>query len=167
MGTPSSPQQWDGHSLLPSTMGWALPPPPTMGWALPPPPTMGWALPLPLNNGMGTPPLYNGIGTPSSLTMGWALPPPLNSGMGTPSSPQQWDGAGLTTLSSLPSAMGCPTLIAPQFGDVKVTGTAPGSVATYSCREGYKVVSGVTTRTCGNDGNWGGDAITCKGVVCV
>lgn len=61
---------------------------------------------------------------------------------------------------------GCPALMAPQFGDIKVTGTAPGSVATYSCRTGYRVVSGDLARTCGNDGNWSGDQLSCKAITC-
>eukprot|EP00731_Ephydatia_muelleri_P030228 Em0021g751a len=73
----------------------------------------------------------------------------------------QWTGADPSCQMS-----GCPSLIAPQFGDVKVMGTTSGSVATYSCRDGFRVVSGDVTRTCGNDGNWSGDQLTCKAITC-
>ena len=56
---------------------------------------------------------------------------------------------------NLPSAT-CPNLEDPEHGTVSLSGTSPGSVATYTCNDGM-----VATRTCNSDGQWTGVAPTC------
>ena len=55
----------------------------------------------------------------------------------------------------------CGDLSNPVNGRVVLQLTTEGSVATYSCNKGYKL-SGSSTRTCGSDGAWTGDAPTCN-----
>ena len=61
----------------------------------------------------------------------------------------------------------CAELTDPANGNVDVTdGTNTGSVATYSCDDGY-TLSGSETRTCEEGGLWSGDAPVCEGKVVV
>ena len=57
----------------------------------------------------------------------------------------------------------CPTdgvISAPENGDVSVGEITLGSVATYTCNDGY-VFNGDSTRTCQADGTWSGDKPIC------
>ena len=54
----------------------------------------------------------------------------------------------------------CGDLLDPADGQVSVSGTTTGGVATYSCNQGYGL-TGLSTRTCGTDGVWNGTAPTC------
>ena len=47
------------------------------------------------------------------------------------------------------------------LGQVSVTSTTFGSVATYSCATGYDL-SGPDTRVCQDDGTWSGIELTCE-----
>ena len=49
----------------------------------------------------------------------------------------------------------------PTDGSVQYTGLTPGSVATYTCNDGYQAV-GEVTRTCETDGTWTGDPPVCE-----
>lgn len=49
----------------------------------------------------------------------------------------------------------------PEFGRVSVTGRLFGDRATYTCTHGYHVV-GLQSRTCQADGQWAGQAPSCK-----
>ena len=55
----------------------------------------------------------------------------------------------------------CGSLASPKFGQVVISGTTFGSTATYSCQKGYILV-GDSTRVCQVNGQWSGDAPTCK-----
>ncbi|CAI8033445.1 CUB and sushi domain-containing protein 1, partial [Geodia barretti] len=54
----------------------------------------------------------------------------------------------------------CPDLTDPANSMVMVAGTTPGDAATYTCNEGYKL-DGVSTRTCGPDGQWSPEEPKC------
>ena len=49
----------------------------------------------------------------------------------------------------------------PANGDVSYTTTTEGSVADYSCDEGYDL-NGVTQRICQSNNTWSGDVPTCE-----
>ena len=55
----------------------------------------------------------------------------------------------------------CGNLDRPRFGRVVMTGITFGSVATYSCQIGYRLV-GESTRTCQANRQWSGVAPVCK-----
>ena len=58
----------------------------------------------------------------------------------------------------------CPNLPNPGNGRVVPQahgGNVPGTVATYSCNAGYRLL-GNTIRTCGSSGVWSGVAPTCQ-----
>jgi len=55
----------------------------------------------------------------------------------------------------------CGDLDSPANGDVSYTTTTEGSVADYSCDEGYDLV-GVTQRICQSNNTWSGDVPTCE-----
>lgn len=55
----------------------------------------------------------------------------------------------------------CGGLLDPTNGQVSTSGTTEGSIATYSCNNGYHVV-GNTSRTCGSNRQWSGNAPTCE-----
>ena len=55
----------------------------------------------------------------------------------------------------------CPNLPNPSNGRVNQRGDRPGDRATYTCNRDYELV-GESTRTCQNNGDWSGDAPTCK-----
>ena len=58
----------------------------------------------------------------------------------------------------------CETLRDPANGDVDQNGNRPGSTATYTCDRGYVLV-GQVRRTCQNNGEWSGEAPTCKRII--
>ena len=55
----------------------------------------------------------------------------------------------------------CSDLDDPRYGNVKVSGTTPGSKADYECNSGFKLV-GVARRKCQDNGYWTGEAPVCK-----
>ena len=55
----------------------------------------------------------------------------------------------------------CPDLVNPTDGSVQYTTLTPGSVATYTCNDGYQAV-GEVTRTCETNGTWTGDSPVCE-----
>ena len=55
----------------------------------------------------------------------------------------------------------CPDLDDPKYGTVRVSGTTPGSRADYKCNAGFQLV-GVAWRKCQANGQWTGQAPTCK-----
>ena len=57
----------------------------------------------------------------------------------------------------------CGPVIKPANGEVKLTGTLEGSVATYSCHPTFKQTGGSTERTC-QGGAWTGEPLTCDPV---
>lgn len=57
--------------------------------------------------------------------------------------------------------MECVPLDAPEGGEVVVTGVTVGSTATYSCLKDRMLV-GVRSRTCQEDGQWSGEAPICR-----
>ena len=61
----------------------------------------------------------------------------------------------------------CPDINDPTNGDISFAGTlngrtTVGTVATYSCEEGYSLSSESTTRTCAGTGEWLGEDYTCE-----
>ena len=54
----------------------------------------------------------------------------------------------------------CGDLMEPANGEVDFTTTYGGSVATYSCNEGY-VLCGSENRTCQSSGSWSGSPPEC------
>ncbi len=57
----------------------------------------------------------------------------------------------------------CEQLADPANGRVGISGdNTPGSVATYSCNQGFRL-EGVTVRSCDSDGTYGGEAPVCRG----
>ena len=61
------------------------------------------------------------------------------------------------------TAIDCGILLAPRNGGVSFKSTQFGSVAFYSCNEGFRLV-GAETQTCQDNGEWSGTAPTCQGV---
>ena len=64
-----------------------------------------------------------------------------------------------------PTVVSCSQLAAPANGNIQVSATTYGGVATYSCRDGFQL-SGSRTRTCQADGNWSGAQPSCIGRCC-
>ena len=62
---------------------------------------------------------------------------------------------------AVPRAIQCSALSDPAFGSVVLTGRKVGSTATYSCNSGY-VLDGSSLRVCQQDGQWSGEAPTCR-----
>ena len=58
------------------------------------------------------------------------------------------------------TAATCPTLPVPVSGTIDFDDITIGSVASYSCDEGFELV-GSTTRTCQSDGTWSGNDPQC------
>ena len=56
----------------------------------------------------------------------------------------------------------CGILPHPCFGHVELSGTEEGSIATYTCSEGFEL-EGTQTRVCQSDGTWSGKEPTCEG----
>ena len=68
----------------------------------------------------------------------------------------------LATIEQKPcSPIMCPALEAPANGDVRVSGFNVGDTAVYTCDVNYQL-DGRSTRTCGSDGQWTGEAPTCE-----
>lgn len=59
------------------------------------------------------------------------------------------------------TAILCPKLDDIPYGDVKQTGSKPGSTARYSCDKGFKLV-GDERRKCLYNGYWSGKEPVCK-----
>ena len=59
---------------------------------------------------------------------------------------------------------GCGPLPPPDNGNVDASITTVGSVATYSCDNGF-LISGDPQRNCQMDGLWSGSAPTCLGIM--
>ncbi len=57
--------------------------------------------------------------------------------------------------------MDCGLLKDPTGGEVNLTGSRIGDMATYECYQGYDL-SGLQTRICQKDGTWSGEAPTCE-----
>ena len=55
----------------------------------------------------------------------------------------------------------CGQLQDPEYGEVTITGTTTGSVATYSCNKGFKLTGNVN-RICLVTGQWSRTAPTCQ-----
>ncbi len=63
-----------------------------------------------------------------------------------------------------PSASGCPNVLPPTNGNIRVTGDTSTLTVTYFCNEGYGLLSGDTVRTCSSTTNtYTGTAPTCQG----
>jgi len=60
-----------------------------------------------------------------------------------------------------PKRRNCPTLYAPQYGKIRVTGYGPDSVAYYTCDYGYEI-HGLQSRKCLHDGSWYGKIPVCR-----
>ena len=57
----------------------------------------------------------------------------------------------------------CPVLEDPDNGEVFVQCRVVGCFAAYSCNPGFGICEGdLVVRVCGDDGEWIGDAPTCK-----
>ena len=54
----------------------------------------------------------------------------------------------------------CTDLVPPANGTVEVTGSSLGSVANYSCMEGFELVPAIN-RICQENGNWSGTDPVC------
>ena len=59
------------------------------------------------------------------------------------------------------AAFNCGPLSDPEYGSVEITGTLPGSIATYACNKGFELI-GSDTRECQPSGEWSGEAPICK-----
>ena len=59
----------------------------------------------------------------------------------------------------------CPALDIPGNGKINITGQTFGSMAIYSCNEGYTII-GETTRVCQSEGSWSGVVLICEIVLC-
>ena len=57
----------------------------------------------------------------------------------------------------------CPILEDPVNGMVMQNGFLPGSLASYSCDEGFEVKGGDFMRQCQTSGQWSGEAAVCTG----
>ncbi len=66
----------------------------------------------------------------------------------------------------LHAAIQCSFLDAPRNGQVNLRGTTVGSQALYTCFPGF-TLSGVSSRTCLESGEWSDQAPTCTGKLCV
>ncbi|MBX3268954.1 MAG: hypothetical protein KF729_01765 [Sandaracinaceae bacterium] len=70
------------------------------------------------------------------------------------------DGTWSGTAPSCTPADCAPALVAPANGSVDRTTGPPGTVATFSCDDGF-ALSGAPTRTCQAGGAWSGESPTC------
>lgn len=62
------------------------------------------------------------------------------------------------------NVIGCEDLSDPANGNVRVTSTRIGAVATYSCNSGFTLI-GKENRVCRPNGEWSGTAPTCTGTI--
>ena len=58
-------------------------------------------------------------------------------------------------------ALFCDELLNPENGEVSVPSRLPGSTATYSCNDGFKLI-GSSTRNCQSNGFWTGIIPLCQ-----
>ena len=58
--------------------------------------------------------------------------------------------------------MDCGDLLAPINGSVTLNGTVEGSIANYTCNEGFSL-DGPVVRMCGSNGMWSGSTPQCEG----
>ena len=65
---------------------------------------------------------------------------------------------------SLALTVDCGNLNDPSNGQVTLTGTTVGSLATYQCNSGFSLV-GNMERTCQDDGSWSGTDPICDGML--
>ena len=70
----------------------------------------------------------------------------------------------LEPTNPLSPAIDCGDLDEPSNGQVTLTGTTFGSMATYECDSGFTLV-GNQVRTCQDDGNWSGTEPVCDGML--
>ena len=70
------------------------------------------------------------------------------------------------TSVSFPAEVDCGKLPDPENGIVALSGTTSGSIANYTCTDGYELTSGNNARVCENDGKWSGvdPACTANGI---
>ena len=68
----------------------------------------------------------------------------------------------LPPLTPPPPPVDCGVLSDPANGSVVHSSTLAGSSASYSCDEGFAMVGGTGTRTCGSDGAWTGMEPDCQ-----
>ena len=61
-----------------------------------------------------------------------------------------------------PSVVDCGGLSSPQNGQVILTNTTFGSIATYQCDDGFNLI-GDMQRMCQSNGEWSGNEPTCEG----
>ena len=73
------------------------------------------------------------------------------------------DGRGTAQVLIVDS---CGSLPPPENGAVDASITTVGSVATYSCDNGF-LISGDSQRNCQMDGFWSGSAPTCLGIMII
>ena len=66
------------------------------------------------------------------------------------------------TCHSFIAAINCGGLSSPSNGQISITDTTFGSIATYSCDPGY-TLDGNTSRICQADGQWSGSQPSCNG----
>ena len=66
------------------------------------------------------------------------------------------------SIAALPSTVTCPALAAPENGEIELTTTTVGSVATFTCLEGFRL-EGSAERTCQGNSQWTGGDTTCEG----
>ena len=62
---------------------------------------------------------------------------------------------------SVEITINCETLFNPENGEVLLSGTSQGDIATYTCFDGFAIV-GVDIRYCQNDGRWTGREPLCR-----
>lgn len=60
------------------------------------------------------------------------------------------------------SEFDCGRLDSPLNGNVRITGTRPGALATYSCNIGFNLEGGNENRRCIDHFGWDGTAPTCQ-----
>ena len=60
------------------------------------------------------------------------------------------------------TAIRCPRLSSPTNGRVEALQRTPGSVASYSCNDGY-TLRGAQSRLCRSSGQWSGQEPVCVG----
>ena len=82
---------------------------------------------------------------------------------------QTYDNNSITVKFWIPipnttTGIECPDLDDPKYGTVRVSGTTPGSRADYKCNAGFKLI-GVASRKCQDNGQWTGQAPTCKRMI--